>query len=139
MMMIGDLILDGIFCKLSDEAVCLREDTMTLLNLVGLQLHAGPKVLSKLRPERLLSLKRMRAVHFYFCAIQGAKPRLMVKVWMDSVLYWADAVTGTLYDAVGKHQSSGALRRVCYPARASKARAKAYFRALSPLMENDDD
>ncbi len=138
-MLIGDLILDGMFCKLSGEAVCLREDTMTLLNLVGLQLHAGPKVLSKLRPERLLSLKRMRAVRFYFCAIKGAKPRLIVRVWMDSVLYWADAVTGTLYDEGGTCKSSGSLHCVCDQTRASKARAKAYFRALSPLMENDDD
>ncbi len=139
MMMIGDLILDGMFCKLSDEAVCLREDTMTLLNLVGLQLHAGPKVLSKLRPERLWSLKRMRAVHFYFCAVKDAKPRLIVRVWMDSVLYWADAVTGTLYDEGGKCQSSGSLRLVGEQTRASKARAKAYFNALSPLMDNDDE
>lgn len=133
----GSLLIDGVFCKLSQEGMCM--DSATLERIQNIANGREPKMVSK-SAARIEAMKRLTGIEFFRANIRYSsvmKQRYMVRVIRKSVLY-ADIITGTLFHSDGACLTSDRIRMVGNPETCKKPEVKKFIASRKAFYEGEE-
>jgi len=134
----GSLLIDGVFCKLSQEGMCM--DSATLERIQNIANGRAPKMVSK-SPSRIESMQRLTGIEFLRANVRYSgvmRKRYMVRVIRKSVLLYADIITGTLFHSDGVCLTSYFIRMVGNPETCKKPEVKKFIASRKSLYDGDE-